>query len=202
MKFSIVLLSFMKFRWSDLVHFAMFISLMLYNCPLFNNPPVTQAEFNAAILDLQTKGVIAYIPLPENINNRDNAVAIVQNMLRQLASYTNMISCGDKFTIFLSGFSARVFTNHNIKKVFNVFQGTISGQVIAEWGSIDKAASYVIRYSIDEDGLRDKFNEIGIGNLGLTINGLTRGKDYLFSLAVVYSNHQGEFCSPLSLMVV
>jgi hypothetical protein len=121
---------------------------------------------------------------------------------RQLASYVDMICLGDKFKIILSGFNAYTPGSRSGKAIFSVIHGIISGQVIANWGSDDNAASYVLRYSIDEDELRDIYVQVGIGKIGLTIDGLIPGKVYLFSLAVVYSDHQGEFCDPISLMVV
>jgi hypothetical protein len=202
MKNSVVSLEFNSYKWSDLVHFAMFISLMFFNCSLFGTSPFTKAAFDAAILDLQTKGVIAFIPLAENLENRDKALETLLTMLGQLASHVNMIAIGDKIVIIKSGFKVRIFTNHNPKKGFSVVNGIFSGQVIAKWGKKAEATSYIVRYSINEDGKRDVYTQIGIGKTGLTIKDLIKGKEYMFSLAVIYADHQGEFCSPIKLIIL
>ena len=202
MNSSVVLLNFMRFKWSYLVHFAMYISLNLFEDPNYNDPPYTQEEFDTAVSELQTQGVLSLNPKMRNYDKRNKAFVIVLMMLRQLASYVNMKARGNREIILLSGFNVNDFTNHNIKGEFKVWRGEISGQVFAKWGSDLKASIYIVRYSIDEDGLRDQFTEIKIGNVSLTINGLVKMRTYLFSLSVVYSDHQGAFSPPISLEVM
>lgn len=202
MNSSIVKLDFMKYKWSDLVHFAMFISYMLYSCPLFGTAPLSKADFDAAILDLQTKGVIAYDPKSNKINDRDEAMQVLFVMLRQLADYVNMKSLGNYYNIKLSGFNANVFKNHHKKAVFTVKQTKISGSVIAKWGRNPKAFSYVIRYSINEEGFRKIYTEVNAGKIKITINNLQKGREYIFSLAIVDENGKGIFGNPVFLMVV
>lgn len=197
-----VLLNFMKFKWSDLVHFAMYISLMLFNCPLFGNPPMTKAVFDAAILDLQTKGVKAYDPNEPNIKERDDAMEVVSQMMRQLANYVLMESDEDLIIILRSGFKPNIFKNHHTKTKFTVKHGKISGSVLAKWGRDPKAFSYVLRYSINEEGLRDVYTEVSVGLTKVTINNLLRGREYMFSLAIVDEKGKGIFCNPILLMVI
>ena len=203
MKQSRVLLDFPEMGLADFLILCMYVSLMLFANVLFVSPPVTKVEYDTLIKDFQTKYVAAlrgYDPVKNQL--RDEAYKILMATTRQLASFTDMICMGDRIKLLLSGFNVYTPVSHTGRAVFSVILGAISGQVIATWGSEPNFCSYVIRYSIDEEGLRDVYTQIGIGTIGLTINGLTPGKVYLFSLAVVYSDHQGEFCAPLSLMVV
>ena len=202
MKSSLVLLNFMRFRWSYLIHFAMYISLKLFDNPIFNDCPITKEEFDTAVSELQTQGVLSLNPKMRNYDKRNSALSTVFVMLRQLASYINMKARGDREIILLSGFGVNDFTNHNIKGGFKVWRGEISGQVKAKWGRDPKASMYILRYSIDEDGLRDQYTEIKLGNVSLTINGLMKLRKYLFSLSVVYPDHQGAFSDPISLDVL
>ena len=202
MKFSKVLLSFSKFNWSDMVHYAMYVSLLLFSCPLFANPPFTKAEFDAAILNLQSKGVLAYSNNPMDINERDIALDNFNSMFRSLASYVDIISNGDIQIILLSGFKARVYTNHNPKSSLKVKHGEYSGVVKAKCGKDINAYSYVLRYSINENGLRDVFTEISVGLTKLTIDNLLKGREYMFSLAIVNDKGKGVFGNPVFLMVI
>ena len=202
MNSSKVLLSFMKFKWQEQFLFAAYISLTLFANVYFDDTPFTQEEFDAAIFDLQTEGVLSQNPKLRTFGERNKALARVLLMLRYLASYVNMKANGDREIILLSGFDVNDFTNRNVKGKFNVKRGKISRQVIAKWGRDPKAGIYVVRYSIDEDGLREQYTEIKIGKVTLTINDLLKARTYLFSMAVVYSDHQGEFCDPVSLMVI
>ncbi len=202
MNTSVVKLNFMKFKWSELVHFAMYISYMLFNCPLFGNPPITKADFDAAILDLQSKGVLAYDPKSNFIHDRDEAILVLLEMMRQLANYIKMVSLGNAFIIRLSGFKANVFKNHHTKSKFTVKHGEISGSVIAKWGRDVQAFSYVVRYSINEEGLKDIFKEVNAGKTKVTIENLLKGKEYLFSLAIVDENGKSAFGNPVYLMVI
>ena len=202
MNSSKVLLNFIKFKWTEQFLFAAYISLMLFGNVYFDDPPLTQEEFDAAIFDLQTEGVLSQNPKLRTFGDRNKALTKVLLMLRSLASYVNMKANGDREIILLSGFDVKDFTNHNLKRKFTVKRGKISGQVIAKWGRDPKASIYVVRYSIDEDGFRDQFTEMKIGKVRLTINGLVKMRTYLFSLSVVYSDHQGAFSDPISLSVL
>ena len=198
-----VKLDFVEMSLANFIALCMYVSLMLFANVLFVLPPMTKVEYDELIKDFQTKYVAALRGFdPIKNKAKDDAYQLLMTATRQLASYVDMICLGDRFKIILSGFNVYSPGSHTGKAVFSVIQGAISGQVIATWGSEPNFSSYVIRYSIDEDGLRDVYTQEGIGSIGLTINGLTPGKVYLFSLAVVYSDHQGVFCDPLSLMVV
>jgi len=202
MNSSKVLLSFIKLKWTEQFLFAAYISLMLFGNVYFDDPPFTQEEFDAAIFDLQTEGVLSQNPKFRTFGERNKALAKVIHMLRSLANYINMKAKGDREIILLSGFDVNDFKNHNVKGKFRVKRGEISRQVIARWSRDPKACIYIVRYSIDEDGLRDQFTEMKIGKVKLTINGLMKLRTYLFSMAVVYSDHQGAFCDPISLSVL
>lgn len=202
MKTSKVLFDFPQFNWSNLVHFAMYVSIMFFNCPLFTVHPFTKEEFDTAILDLQSKGVNAYDPKLGYIANRNEAWKVLMKMMRQIASSVEMVSGGDAAIIVLSGFKAKSFTNHNPKSKLKVKHGKLSGQVEAKWGKDPKAFSYVLRYSINEEGLRDVYTEVNVGKTKVTINNLLRGREYMFSLAIVDENGKETFGNPVFLMVI
>ena len=197
-----ILLDFPHYRWSELIHFAMYISLILFACVLFGAPPFTKIEFDIAIKDFQTKAVAAMDKDPNKIKLRDSAHEVLLNMLRQLVSYVEMVCMGDAVKLAESGYNVFTPSGHSGTVVFGFAQGLISGQAIGEWPSIPNAKSYVIRYFINEDGLKDVFTQVNAGTIGCTINGLTPLKAYGFSLSVVYSDSQGEFCAPVFLTVL
>lgn len=197
-----VMLDFPHFRWSDLIHFAMYISLLLFACTLYGNPPFTKLEFDAAIKDFQTKAVAAMDKDPNKIKLRDLAWTVLLNMLRQLVSYVEMECVGDGAKIAESGFNVYTPKGHSGTAVFGFTQGLISGEAIGDWPSIANAKSYVIRYFINEDVLKDVFTQVNVGKIGCTINDLIKLKEYGFSLSVVFSDHQGEFCPPVFLTIL
>ena len=197
-----VMLDFPHFRWSDLIHFAMYISVLLFACTLYGNPPFTKLEFDAAIKDFQTKAVAAMDKDPNKIKLRDSAHEVLLNMLRTHVSYVEMECGGDAIKIALSGFNVFTPKGHSGTVVFGFAQGLISGEDIGDWPSIANAKSYVIRYFINEDVLKSVFTQVNVGKIGCTINDLIKFKEYGFSLSVVFSDHQGEFCPPVFLTIL
>ena len=123
-------------------------------------------------------------------------------MLRQLVSYVEMECGGDAIKIALSGFNVYTPKGHSGPAVFGFTQGIISGEAIGDWPSIANAKSYVIRYFINEDVLKSVFTQVNVGKIGCTINDLIKFKEYGFSLSVVFSDHQGEFCPPVFLTIL
>ena len=149
-----VMLDFPHFRWSDLIHFAMYISVLLFACTLFGTLPFTKLEFDAAIKDFQTKAVAAMHKDPNKIKLRDLAWTVLLKMLRTLVSYVEMECGGDGAKIAESGFNVYTPKGHSGTAVFGFTQGIISGQAIGDWPSINHAKSYVIR------GVMDKINGV------------------------------------------
>jgi len=197
-----VLLDFPEFKWFLLVHFAMYISSLFFACAFILAPPFTKVVFDAAIADLQSKGVAAMGKDKVKIRERDSALLVVVNMLREAASYVDMVCGGDLVKILLTGFNAFTPKGHGGTTIFTVIQGLASGSVDADWPNDVNAHSYIIRYSINEEGLRDVYTQVSAGTIGCTITGLTKTKEYMFSLASVYSNSQGEFGDPVFLIVI
>ena len=197
-----VMLDFPHFRWSDLIHFAMYISVLLFACTLFGSTPFTKLEFDAAIKDFQTKAVAAMDKDPNKIKLRDSAHEVLLNMLRTHVSYVEMECGGDAIKIALSGFNVFTPKGHSGTVVFGFAQGLISGEDIGDWPSIANAKSYVIRYFINEDVLKSVFTQVNVGKIGCTVDGLIPGKVYIFSYSVVYTSDKAPFFDPIIMMVI
>ena len=197
-----VKLDFIKLKTGELTIFAMYVSSLLFACVFMIAPPFTKIAFDAAILDYQLKTVAALGKDPAKIKLRDAAEVVLKRMLRQLASYVDMICYGNADQINLTGFTAYTQEGHPGKGEFTVVQGASLGEAIAFWPMDPNNHGYVLRYSINEDGQRDVYTEVNAGTTGCTITGLTPLKEYMFSYCVVYSNDKGAYGDPVLLMVI
>ncbi|MEI6820319.1 MAG: fibronectin type III domain-containing protein [Bacteroidota bacterium] len=202
MKNSKIRLDFAQLCWQFLIPFAMSVSGLFYLLTFVLVPPCTKIELDAAIHDLLTKGVASLTPGLGKVNLREDAYKIVVNYLRQLAHFAEMEYEGDGKKLLLTGFNIYSPESGSVPIIFNVIQGTFSGQVIANWPFDQNNHGYVLRYSINEVGLRDVYTEVNAGTTGWTLEGLTPLKEYMFSYCVVYSTYKGTFCDPVFLTVI
>ena len=68
---------------------------------------------------------------------------------------------------------------------------------------MDNACSYMVQFCLNEDGLRETFTYGGSkGRIGAIINGLVRGKEYLFYMKVIYSTYEDPWLDPVIFMVI
>ena len=198
-----VLLDFVGLAWQYLVPFATRVSLMFFANPLFSGCTITKAEFDAAILDLQTKGAANIHGTEITKTARDEAYDLLMGLMRQLAEYTNFKATGDMAIILNSGFNSTTPHSHGGKGGLSAVNGEISGDVDLSWGKIPNARSYIVRYCLNVDGQRDIFvTEGGKGTTGAVIHGLVKGTEYMFYMCAVYSDHQGAFCNPVYLVIM
>ena len=152
-----VLLDFVGLAWQYLVPFATRVSLMFFANPLFSGCTITKAEFDAAILDLQTKGAANIHGTEITKTARDEAYDLLMGLMRQLAEYTNFKATGDMAIILNSGFNSTTPHSHGGKGGLSAVNGEISGDVDLSWGKIPNARSYIVRYCLNVDGQRDIF---------------------------------------------
>ena len=197
------LLNFMTMNWKDLGPFGMLISSILYTAAFFTLPPVTKIILDAAIEDLRNKSFVTIRRCTTaQMDARTNAEKHLKGLLKKNAYYVNMMSDGDRARIIESGYD--VYTpEYNVAATeFTVINTEFSGQIYANWPTDVNNHGYVLRYSINEDGLRDVYTEVNAGTTGCYIDGLIPGKVYLFSYCVVYTPGKGVFCNPISMMVM
>ena len=198
-----VLLDFVGLPWQFLVPFANRVSIMFFANALFSGCTITKVEFDAAVLDLQTKGALDIHGTSITKTTRDKAYDLLMGLMRQLADYTNFIAKGDMAIILHSGFNSTSSTTHGGKGGLKAVNGEISGDVDLSWGKIPNARSYIVRYCLNVDGQRDIFvTEGGKGTTGAVIHGLVKGTEYMFYMCAVYSDHQGAFCNPVYLVIM
>ncbi len=199
-----VLLDFVGLPWQFLVPFAMRVSIMFFANALFTGcTTVTKVAFDAAVLDLQTKGALDIHGNSLTKAARDAAYDLVMDMMRQLADYTNFVAKGDMAIILHSGFNSTVPHSHGGRGGLEAKNGEISGDVKLSWGKIPNARSYIVRYCLNEDDQRENFvTEGGKGTTGAVLHGLVKGKEYMFYMCAVYSDHQGAFCDPVFLVIM
>ncbi len=192
---------FSEMNWQNIVHFGMHMSSFFFVCIFVLVPPITKIAFDAAVLDLQTKGVSAMSPGLGRIALRDSAWHVVNNMLRQMANFTEMEYQGDGAKYALTGFSVYVPNPNSGPTLFSVKQGAFSGQIVSEWPRDVNNHGYVLTYSINEDGQREVFTDENAGKTICTVNGLTPGKEYIFTYSVVYTDGRGAKSDPIIMMV-
>jgi len=198
-----VLLDFVGLPWQFLVPFGSRISILFFANELFSGCAITKVEFDTAVKDLQTKGVLNIHGDELTKVARDAAYDLLMGLMRQLADYTNFVAKGDMAIILQSGFNSTSPTTHGGKGGLEAVNGEISGDVILSWGKIPNARSYIVRYCLNEDGQRDTFvTEGGKGTTGAVLHGLVKGKEYMFYMCAVYSDHQGAFCNPVFLVIM
>jgi len=198
-----VRLMFMSYNWKDSGPYGMLISSILYTVAFFMTPAVTKIILDAAILDLQTKGVITLRKCTLlQTEERNQANDFLKALLKKLANYVDMMSEGDRAKILSSGFEAYTFEYAGAVTVFTVVNGAFSGDVIASWPSDPNNHGYVVRYSINEDKLRDIYTQVNAGTTGCTITDLIKGTDYLFSMCIIYSGSQSPWSDPIALTIL
>ena len=198
-----VLLDFVGLSWQYLVPFGSRVSTMFFANDKFSGCTITKVVFDAAVQDLQNKGVADMHGNEITKEARDAAYEVLISLMRQLADYTNYIANGDMAIILLSGFNSSSPTTHGGSGGLKAVNGEISGDVKLTWGKILGARSYIVRYCLNEDGHREEFvTEGGKGTTGAVLHGLTKGKEYMFYMCAVYSDHQGAFCDPVFLVIM
>ena len=124
-----VLLDFVILAWQYLVPFATRVSLMFFTNPLFSGCTITKEVFDAAILDLQTKGSANIHGTEITKAARDEAQAFLLGLMRQLSDYTNLKAAGDMVVILNSGFNSTLPNTHGGKGGLSAKNGEISGDV-------------------------------------------------------------------------
>ncbi len=199
-----VSLAYKDENWQFRLILANHISATIYLVILYSTGiPVTKVALDAAISDLFTKGAATLHVTGPTTAERDAADDVLTVLMNQLADWVNLKSGGDALKIILSGFAVAGKGVRGKVGPLKARQGDMPGQVILTWEKMGGACSYMVQFCLNEDGLRETFTYGGSnGRTGAIINGLERGKEYLFYMKVIYSTYEGPWLEPVTFMAV
>ena len=190
-------------NWQYRMILATHISTMIYIEPrLMTGIPVLKVDFDNAISDVFAKGAACLHVTGPTTAIRDTADKVLSAMMNKLADWVNLKSGGEATIILLSGFSVAGKGTRGKIGPLSAKQGEMPGQVILSWEKMGNACSYMVQFCLNEDGKRETFTYGGSkGRTGAVINGLVRGKEYLFYMKVIYSTYEGAWLEPVTFMV-
>lgn len=199
-----VSLGFAKLSDGELDTFAQGVIDSMTGNAGYPSPPVTMAVLQAARDDFTSKVGAALNGGPPDTAVKRNSRQTLEGVLRQLASYVQML-CGDDMAVLLgSGFAAQNFSNAQSPlppPVSLVLKNGSSGQFIARVDPVKNTSMYEGRIKGD-DGVWSASIFTG-DSQHIIFSGLTPGKTYTVQVrALGGSTGQSDWSDPSSHMAM
>jgi hypothetical protein len=170
----------------------------------YPSPPVTMANLETARKDFSAKVAAAQTGGPPDTAAKNNSRQILLGLLRQLASYVQMMSNNDMATLLSSGFQA-MSTNRAQSPLeqpqgLSIKNGT-SGQLVARVDPVKNTSMYEGRIKA---GTGDWLPSVFSGDSQhITFDGLTPGQTYTIQVrALGGSTGQSDWSDPSSHMAM
>ncbi|HTM64826.1 MAG TPA: fibronectin type III domain-containing protein [Flavipsychrobacter sp.] len=192
----------------DLIQFGRNIhAKMLASATLFATPPVTMADLASALDGLETAQQNTYGAGKSAILIRNEKLAEVKSLLKDLGIYVQMVSKGDDGIIDLAGMPVKSKgpRRYDFLAVPTGLTAFVlrSGVIGLRWRRIHNAKSFVIEYC--PDPITDGGWKPGMTNSGANgrVENLTPGKTYWFRVRAIGSDGlTSDWTVPVCQMVL
>jgi hypothetical protein len=171
----------------------------------FTTPTPTLATITTGANNLEAAQKAAGNRTIGLISQRNLALKALEASLHDLANYVKVTAnqSGDpdlaSTILASSGMAERKFTPHK-PKVFSVTQGKLSGSVVLDTKAV-AGGVYIYQMSTDPNNAASWATVYTGKKVKFTKTGLTIGVRTYFRVAVIDKNVQGDFSTPLSLVV-
>ncbi|HYX30307.1 MAG TPA: fibronectin type III domain-containing protein [Pyrinomonadaceae bacterium] len=202
-----VSLAFARLTDAELDNFAHGVSTGMTGNTAFASPPVPMVNLNAAIVDFTAKVAAAQAGGPMDTAAKNTARQTLLGMLRQLATYVQMMCNNDDAVLLSSGFSAQgprsASTALEQPQSLSIRNGG-AGQLIASVDPVRNANMYEGRIKLSDGGGDGNWSSIYTGDSQhIIFDGLARGKDYTVQVrALGGSTGQSDWSDPSSHMAM
>jgi len=199
-----VSLGFAKLSDTELDNFAQAVIDSMTGNPAYPSPPVTMAALQTAKDDFTRKIAAAQTGGPPDTAAKQNSRQALEGMLRQLASYVQIMCPNDMALLLGSGFQAQNVNNAQVPLAQPVglrLKLGSSGQLIARVDPVKNTSMYEGRIKGD-DGVWLAGVYTG-DSQHIIFDGLTPGKTYTVQVrALGGSTGQSDWSDPSSHMVM
>jgi hypothetical protein len=197
-------LGFAKLSDTELDNFAQAVIDSMTGNATYPSPPVTMAAMQTAKDDFTSKIAAAQTGGPPDTAAKQNSRQALEGMLRQLASYVQIMCANDLALLLGSGFQAQNVNNAQVplsQPVGLRLKHGSSGQLIARVDPVKNTSMYEGRIKGD-DGVWSAGVYTG-DSQHIIFNGLTPGKTYTVQVrALGGSTGQSDWSDPSSHMVM
>jgi hypothetical protein len=197
-----VSLGFAKLSDMELDNFAQAVIDSMTGNATYPSPPVTMAALKTATDDFTARIAAAKAGGPVDTAAKKNSRQALEGMLRQLASYVQMMCADDMALLLGSGFQAQNVNNAQTpltQPLGLVIKGGASGQLVAKVDPVKNTSMYEARIKGD-DGIWSPSIFTG-DSQHIIFDGLTPGKTYTVQVrALGGSTGQSDWSDPSSHM--
>jgi hypothetical protein len=200
-----VSLGFTRLSDNDLDNFAQSVIDSMTGNASYPTPPVTMTALQAAKDDLSAKLARAKTGGPPDTAAKNASRDTLENLLRQDAMYVQMMCANDMSVLLSSGFKASNFSNAQTPltkpEAMSIKNGS-SGQLIIRIDPVANARQYEARARPANSELWGASAFAG-DSQHITLNGLTRGTDYVVQVrALGGSTGQSDWSDPSTHMAM
>jgi hypothetical protein len=137
---------------------------------------------------------------------RDRAANELSDMLRQLASYVNLVANGDKCIIQSSGFGTQkipIAVSHISRPIeFKVRRGLKPGEVKLLWKRSTYGKAYQVEYVLNDGSKSENGWQVSTitTKSKAMVTDLELGKNYSFRVKAIGANHTSAYSREASIM--
>ena len=196
--------TFKRFSDKDLINVGFRIAESLKGNPVFPDPTPAQAVLEKACQDLQLALSVAGRSDRTKISAKNDAKAVLRNLIAELAEYITNVSQGDRTKLLSSGFDITGQKNGGQGlPAISALEVEIGppGQAITRVKKVRGARSYIHQYTADPITSDSVWISETVTDHRCTINNLQSVSRYWFRVIAVGPNKQAVY-SPLVSRVI